>query len=490
MNLSTARSERRAKEVGVRKAIGSLRSQLINQFFSESLVIVFFAFIVSLGLVQLILPFFNQVSDKQVDILWTEPVFWLLGLAFILLTGIIAGSYPAFYLSSFQAARVLKGAMRAGRYASLPRKMLVVLQFTVSVTLIVGTIIVFKQIQFAKNRPIGYDREGLIQMFMATSEIHDHFEAIRNELKVAGAIAEMTESTSPTTSDWNTNGGFQWEGKDPDQAVDFPNNGVSPEYGKTVGWQFVDGRDFSRDFASDSSAFILNEAAAKFIGFENPVGQIIQWDGRPFKVIGVVKNMIVQSPYDPPRPSLFHLASGKQNNVIIKINPEASAHDALQKIEVTFKKFAPGTPFDYTFVDEDYGKKFGDEERIGKLSSFFAALAILISCLGIFGLASFTAEQRTKEIGIRKVLGASVTSLWRMLSKDFVILVIISSVISTPIAWYFLSEWLAKYEYRTEISWWVFALSGLAALVITLLTVSFQSIKAAIANPVNSLRSE
>jgi putative ABC transport system permease protein len=491
MNLSTARSEKRAKEVGVRKAIGSIRGQLIGQFFSESFLVVAFAFIISLGIVQIMLPFFNEVAGKKMNILWSEPVFWIFGIGFSLITGLVAGSYPAFYLSSFEAARVLKGTFRAGRFASIPRKALVIVQFTVSITLIIGTIIVFQQIQFAKNRPMGYDRNGLIQMFMATGDIHDHFDAVRNELKNSGAIVEMTESTSPTTSDWNTNGGFDWTGKDPAQAVDFPNNGVTAEYGKTVGWEFLQGRDFSRDFASDSSAFVLNEAAAQFIGFKDKaVGEIIKWDGKPFKVIGVIKNMIVQSPYEPVRPSLFHISRNRENNMIIRLNPTLSAHEALQKIEVVFKKFAPANPFEYTFVDEDYGKKFGDEERVGKLATFFAVLAIFISCLGIFGLASFTAEQRTKEIGIRKVLGASVLNLWQMLSRDFVILVVISCVIAIPISWYALSQWLLKYQYRTEIGWWIFAAAAIGALIITLLTVSYQSIKAAVANPVNSLKSE
>jgi ABC-type antimicrobial peptide transport system permease subunit len=300
----------------------------------------------------------------------------------------------------------------------------------------------------------------------------------------------MTESTSPTTSDWNTNGGFDWAGKDPALALDFPNNGVTHEYGKTVGWEFAQGRDFSRDFASDSSAFILNEAAVKFIGFKNPVGEIIKWEDKPYKIVGVIKDMVTQSPYEPVRPSVFHISTRQEYFTIMKLNPNLSAHDALAKIETVLKKFAPGNPFEYTFVDEDYGKKFGDEERVGKLASFFAVLAIFISCLGIFGLASFTAEQRTKEIGIRKVLGASVINLWQMLSRDFVVLVVISCVISIPISWYFLSQWLLKYEYRTEIGWWIFAASAMGALIITLLTVSYQSIKAAIANPVNSLKSE
>ena len=490
MNLSTARSERRAKEVGIRKSIGSVRSQLIIQFFSESLVVALLAFVLSLLFVQLILPIFNEVADKKLTMLWTNPLFWFIGIGFSILTGIIAGSYPALYLSSFQPVKVLKGTFRVGKFASMPRKVLVVLQFTVSVTLIIGTIVVFRQIEFAKDRPIGYDRNGLINIFMSTLDIHNHFEAVRNELKNSVAIVEMTESGSPTTSVWNTNGGFNWKGKDPALAVDFPNNGITHEYGKTVGWQFKDGRDFSRAFATDSSAFVINEAAAKFLGFINPVGEELVWEDRPYTIIGVIKDMVVESPYEPVRPSLFHISKDDGNVMILKLNPELGTREAINKIETVFKKYDPASPFEYKFVDDDYSRKFGDEERIGKLASFFAVLAVFISCLGIFGLASFTAEQRTKEIGIRKVLGASVANLWQLLSQDFFLLVIVSCLISIPISYYFLNQWLLKYDYRTEIVWWIFASAAIGAMVITLLTVSYQSIKAAIANPVTSLRSE
>ena len=490
MNLSTARSEKRAREVGIRKAVGSVRGQLILQFFSESLLVVSFAFVLSILLVLALLPFFNDVSGKEMSILWANPVFWLLGLAFSLFTGIVAGSYPALYLSSFQPVKVLKGTFRVGRFASIPRKVLVVVQFTVSVTLIIGTIIVFRQIQYAKNRPIGYNRDGLITSNRATSKIHDHFEAVRDELKKSGAIEEMTESTSPTTEVWNTNGGFDWEGKDPGFAVDFPNSGETHEFGKTIGWQFKEGRDFSREFATDSSAFVINETAAKFLGFKHPVGTVMKWNDRPYTIIGVIKDMVVQSPYQPVRASLFHISPDMENVVILKLNPASSPQEALRKVETVFKKYDPAAPFEYKFVDEEYAKKFGDEERVGKLATFFAVLAVFISCLGLFGLASFVAEQRIKEIGIRKVLGASTLNLWGLLSKDFVTLVILSCVISAPIAWYFLHDWLLKYEYRTEISGWIFIVTGLGALTITLLTVSFQSIKAALMNPVESLRSE
>jgi ABC-type antimicrobial peptide transport system permease subunit len=490
MNLSTARSEKRAKEVGIRKAIGSLRGQLLAQFFSESLLVVAFGFVCALLLAQLALPFFNNVADKKMSILWGNPIFWLSGIGVSLLTGLIAGSYPAFYLSSFQPVKVLKGTFRAGRYAAMPRKVLVVLQFTVSVTLIIGTITVFRQIQFARNRPVGYNRDGLISLQTINTDIHDHFDAVRTELKSAGAIEEMAEATSPVTSVWTTNGGFDWKGKDPAQSVDFPTTGVSYEYGKTVGWQFKEGRDFSPAFATDSSAFVINEAAARFIGLKDPIGEVIRWDNQSFTIVGIIKDMIIESPYKPVRPSIYLIDKRKSSIINIKINPSLSAPAALSKIEATFKKYSPEQPFDYTFVDNQYARKFGNEERIGKLASFFAILAIFISCLGLFGMASFMAEQRIKEIGIRKVMGASVFNLWQMLSKDFVVLVLISLLIAIPMAYYFMHNWLQNYQYHSDISWWIFAVTAIGILVITLLTVSFQSIKAALMNPVKSLKAE
>ena len=306
----------------------------------------------------------------------------------------------------------------------------------------------------------------------------------------SGAITEMSEAGSPTTAVWSTNGGFNWKGKDPNQSVDFPNCGVTFGYGKTVGWQFLKGRDFSKDFATDSVAFVLNETAAKFMGLKNPVGEIITWDEHPFHVIGVIKDMIVESPYEPVRPSLFHIDPSPGSYALLKINPKSGAHESMTKIKNTFAAYSPAEPFSFKFADEEYAKKFGNEERIGKLAGFFAVLAIFISCLGLFGMASFMAEQRIKEIGVRKVLGASVLNLWGLLSKDFVLLVIISLVIAAPLSYYFMYNWLQHYAYRSEISWWIFAVASIGALLITLLTVSYQAIRAALMNPVNSLRSE
>lgn len=490
MNLSTARSEKRAKEVGIRKAIGSLRRQLVYQFLSESLLVAFIAFIISIGLVQLLLSFFNGIADKHMTIPWGNGVFWLGTLGFTIFTGLISGSYPAFYLSGFQPIKVLKGTFRVGRFASLPRKVLVIVQFTVSIVLVIGTIIVFKQIQYAKNRPVGYSRAGLITINMTTPDLHGHYDAIRGDLLSTGVVENMAESSSPTTAVYSNQIGFNWEGKDPNSLPLFGTIGVTQDFGKTINWQIKEGRDFSRDFSTDTSSLILNEAAVKLTGIKNIIGKNIKWNDKQYAVVGVIKDMVMQSPYAPVQPTIFSMQPDWVGLIMVRIKPNVAVQDALPKIENVFKNYNPGAPFDYKFTDEEYTKKFSDEERIGNLAMFFAALAIFISCLGLFGLASFVAEQRTKEIGVRKVLGASIVNIWQMLSKDFVLLVIISTAIAIPLAWYYLHQWLQNYEYKTDISLWVFAVAAIGAMIITLLTISFQAIKAAVANPVKSLRSE
>lgn len=491
MNLSTARSEKRAKEIGVRKAIGSLKRQLVMQFFCESLLAAAFALIISLLLVYLALPLFNEVAGKMMAQPLGQPWFWLTALGFCLFTGLIAGTYPAFYLSSFRPVKALKGSFKVGRFAAVPRKVLVVLQCGVSILLIIGSLIVYRQIQFAKDRPVGYDREGLLSVQMTTPDLWNRREVLRNELLRTGKVAEMTTSSSPATGVWAGYNGFDWPGKDPNTQGEFGAISVAPEYGKTVGWQFVAGRDFSREYATDSSGLVLNEAAVKFMGLQKPVGEKISWNGRPFHVLGVVKNMVMDAPYDPPRQTIYFPSIVIDANfMLIRIKPTAGVSDALDKIQAVFQRTVPSSPFDYKFVDQEYAKKFSAEERVGKLTGLFSLLAIFISCLGIFGMASFMAEQRIKEIGVRKVLGASVLSLWHLLSGDFVRLVIIASLIAMPVAYYMMSHWLQHYSYRTTIAWWIFAAAGSGAILITLLTVSFQAIKAAIANPIKSLRTE
>ncbi|NBA87905.1 FtsX-like permease family protein [Emticicia sp. CRIBPO] len=497
MNLSTARSEKRAKEVGIRKAVGSLRSQLISQFFSESFLVVFLAFIISIVLVTASLTWFNNLAAKQTTIPWSNMYFWIFNLSFILITGLLAGSYPAFYLTSFQPVKVLKGnTVQLGRFASMPRKVLVAMQFTVSITLVICTAIVYSQVQFAKNRPVGYSRNGLMMIEIKSADFAAKSELLRAELKNTGVVLETALSQSPATGVWSANEGFKWQGNQ--QGKDrFATLTVSPEYAKTVGWEFVAGRNFSKELASDSSGFVINETAASLMGLKYPVGETVNWKSKwmtgdiqkPFKIIGVVKDMVMESPFAEIKPTVFFMY-GDPNWLNVKLNPEVSAAVAVPKIGEVFKKVLPAVPFDYKFADVEYAAKFKAEERIGKLSGFFASLAILISCLGLFGLASFVAEQRTKEIGIRKILGASVMNLWQMLSRDFMALVLISSIISTPIAWYAMQNWLAGYDYHTEISWLIFVVTAAGALVITLLTVSYQAIKAALMNPVKTLKSE
>ena len=495
MNLSTARSVKRAKEVGIRKAIGSRRQELIVQFLGESLLVVAIAFGLSILLVYLAIPFFNQVADKHMAVPFTNPMFWVTGVGFALLTGLIAGSYPALYLSSFRPVAVLKGVgFQTGNRIVTPRRVLVVLQFTVSITLIIGTLVVYRQIQYARNRPIGYSRNGLISLPLNVPHYEQHRETVRNELLRTGAVLELGESASPLTEVQSTNGGFDWPGKSPTLQVNFATVAVSHEFGKTVGWQFKQGRDFSRQLASDSLGLVLNESAVAFMGLRDVLGKTITWTGNGFNarfhVIGVIHDMVMDSPYEPVRPSVFFIGPNPGKFLTMRLNPARSPQAALATIGGVLKEHLPEAPFNYSFVDDEYDQKFRSEERIGTLASLFAGLAIFISCLGLFGLASFIAEQRTKEIGVRKVLGASVLNLWGLLSKDFLALVVIAFGIATPIAYYFLANWLQKYDYRTDISWWIFAIAGGGALLITLLTVSFQSIKAALINPVKSLRSE
>jgi putative ABC transport system permease protein len=498
MNLSTARSEKRAKEVGIRKAIGSLHRQLVGQFLGESLLITAISFLLALLLVQLALPFFNGLSDKKMSIFWTSIPFWLAAIGFIVFTGMIAGSYPAFYLSSFNSVSVLKGTFKAGRFASLPRKVLVVVQFTVSVSLIIGTLVVFQQINYTKDRPIGYSRDGLITIPMNTPDLYPHYNGLRTDLLATGAVADVAMSSSPTTGVYANQSGFNWPGKDPGLNPSFAVVTMTHDFGATVGWQFVEGRDFSRDFGTDSAGVVLNEAAVRYMGLKEPVaGQVIQYlyssrTDKNLRVLGVIKDMVMQSPFEPVKQTIFMMDTSdvSMNVITVKISPNIGAARALPVIASVFKKYDPASPFDYTFNSEDYARKFDFEQRIGSLATFFAAFAIFISCLGLFGLASFMAEQRRREIGMRKVLGASVLDLWGLLSKDFMALVSLSFVVAIPLSWLLMHNWLQKYDYRTTISVWIFVMTAAAALLITLITVSFQSIRASMANPVRALRSE
>lgn len=494
MNLSTAQSERRSKEVGIRKAIGSLRGHLIGQFFAESFLVVLLAFLLTLGIVALAMPAFNELAGKEIALPLNSLYFWLICGAFVLFTGLVSGSYPALYLSSFRPVRALKGSIKGGRSATNFRKVLVVLQFTVSISLIIGTALVRKQIQFAKDRPLGFNNEKTIMIWSNTPDFNGKYELLRTELKAQQAIVEMSESSSPLTGIFSQRGDYNWEGKDPNAQYNFADIRATHEYGETVGWEVVQGRNFSRNFATDSSAFILNERAVAYMGLEDPLGKIVKWgtgaNTQSFRVIGVVKDMLIESPFSPVRPTIYSIGRGRMDCMTIRLNPNKNTAESLALVKSAFNKYVPAIPFDYRFADVEYGRNFAAEERTGTLSGVFALMAILISCLGLLGLASFVVAQRTKEIGIRKVLGASVISIWKMVSGSFMLLVGLSCLIAIPIAWYILNGWLQSYEYRTDISGWVFAIAAGSAMAITILTVSFHAIRSARMNPVKSLRSE
>jgi putative ABC transport system permease protein len=487
MNLSTARSEKRSKEVGIRKSIGSLRRQLVVQFYTESLLFAMVAFVFSLILVQASLPFFNELVNKKLNVPFTEPSFLLLGIAFTVVTGLIAGSYPALYLSSFQPVKVLKGTFKAGPSAAIPRKVLVVLQFSVSVVLVICTLIVSEQIRFAKSRPLGYNYDNLIVMRPFSANLHDHLGSLTNDLLQSGMVVSVAEGSAITKGSRSA-GGFDWKGKERDASYDFMTFGASYEFGKTIDWEFIAGRDFSEKFPADSSALILNEAAVRYMGLKDPVGEVVTWN-KPYTIIGVTKDIVMGSPFEPAKPTIYYLNSGP-DFLYVKINPDVSVHDALIKIEETSRKYAPNDPFEYKFVDDEYAGKFGSEERIGKLANVSAVLTLFISCLGLFGMSSFMTEQRTKEIGIRKVLGASAFDLWHSLSKEFGVLVLLALLVAMPVAYYWMHNWLQNYEYRINLSLLTFAIAGFGTQLVAMLTVSFQTIRTALANPVKSLRSE
>lgn len=490
MNLSTARSEKRAKEVGIRKTIGSVRKQLVFQFFSESLMTAFISFALSLLLVQLALPFFNEIAGKKMLIPWTNVYFWFLSIGFCAITGMVAGIYPALYLSSFKPIKVLKGSFKTGRSGVIPRKALLVFQFSVSMILIIGTLVVYRQIQFAKDRPAGYDSDRLVEVNIRTPELGKNYDVIKTELLNSGYVQNISRSQGSVTDDYGGTTAVGWRGKVQGTQPLFVRNRVTYDYGKTVGWQIQSGRDFSEEYGMDSLSVIINESAQKLMGFSDPLNETIQLAGKNYHVVGVVKDMIKFNPFDNIVPSLFEVNINATNVINIRLASNAPVSAALAKMENIFRKHNPSSPFEYQFVDEAYAAKFTNEVRIGKLAGFFAALAIFISCLGLFGLASYVAEQRTREIGVRKVLGASVFSVWKLLSRDFVVLVLISLIIAAPLAWYYMSSWLQNYVYRIDLSWWIFAITGAIVLTLTLVMVSYQSIKVALMNPVKTLRAE
>ncbi|HEV3223735.1 MAG TPA: ABC transporter permease [Puia sp.] len=490
MNLSTARSEKRAKEVGIRKVAGALKKSLIAQFLIESIIISAIAGFIALIIVQFSLPAFNQLTQKQLFIDYTNFNFWLICIGFVMFTGMLAGSYPAFFLSNFKPVAVLKGTFKKVNALVTPRKILVVSQFTFAIILVISTIIIVQQIKYAQERNSGYDKNNLAYVFIE-GDIPKNYQLIKYELINSGTAIAVSQTMAPLTQSWSSGMSLNWQGKDPNTRPTFDRSTTDGGIIKTAGLELVQGRDIDiNKYPTDSTACIINESAAKIMNFKNPIGQLVFDDPINWHIVGVIKDFILQSPYDKTRPIIFKGPKYGSNVLNIKFNSRYSTAQNLATAEKIFKKYNPAYPFEYHFIDEEYAKKFSDQQQTGILAGLFAGLTIFISCLGLFGLATYMAESRIKEVGVRKILGASVSNITALLSKDFVKLVVISIFIASPISWYFMKQWLMGFDYRIHISWFVFAMAGLTAIIIALITVSFQAIKAAIANPVTSLRSE
>jgi ABC-type antimicrobial peptide transport system permease subunit len=493
MNLTTARSEKRAKEVGIRKVVGAEKNALITQFIGESILLAFLSGLIALLFVQIALPAYNQLTEKNLSIDFKSGITWIAFMGFILVTGLLAGSYPAFFLSSFKPVKVLKGTFKRAHALITPRKALVILQFSFAIVLIICTIIVKQQIDFAQNRATGYDKDNLIYHFM-TGNIPVNYGIIKNELLSSGIATSITKTNSPLTERWSDGWGQSWEGKDPNDNTSFDRYLCDEGLGNTAGLHFIQGRDFDlKKYPTDSTGILINESALKVMKFKSPLGQKVNDLGIDWHIVGVIKDFILTSPYEPTRPILICGAKSKFMTFAvmqIKLNGKNPISANIKGAEAIFKKYNPDYPFEYKFINEEYAKKFDSEKLQGTLAALFAGLSIFISCLGLFGLAAYTAESRIKEIGVRKVLGASVTGITALLSKDFIKLVMVSFIIAAPLAYWAMSTWLMEYTYRIDISWRVFASAALLSVAIALLTVGYQSIRAAIANPAKSLRSE
>jgi putative ABC transport system permease protein len=490
MNLSTARSEKRAKEVGIRKVSGAHQGLLIGQFLGESILIALIAGAAALLLVQLFIKPYDELVGKVLALPYHSIYFWIAALGFVLVTGLIAGSYPAFILSSFKPVDVLKGSFKKAHAFINPRKILVVLQFTFATVLIICTFIVMQELRYAQNRDSGYDQGQLVYHWM-TGEMRNKYPLIRSELLASGAASSVTATSWPITDNYSDSWGFQWQGKAPNDRTDFLRTAEDEGLVRTAGLKLIRGRDMDlKEFPTDSGAMILNESAAKEMGFKDPIGQIVIDGDKTYHVIGVIKDFIVGSPYDFTRPMIIEGTQGYISVINMRLTAHTGTAKDLAAIEKIFKKFNPDYPFEYHFVDKEYARKFESTQRVATLIGLFGGLTIFISCLGLFGLATFMAENRIKEIGVRKVLGASVFRITTLLSEEFLSLVILSILIATPIAWYLMNGWLHDFPYRIHMEWWVFVLAGGLSVLISLITVGYQTIRAAVANPVKSLRAE
>ena len=490
MNLATAHSEKRAKEIGVRKVMGALKGSLITQFIGESLIISAVATALSVGLVYLVLPYFNSIlaNDLKVSLLEPDHIIYLFGIA--LVTGLIAGSYPAIYLSTFKPITVLKGIkIKSGAGTDFIRKSLVVIQFSISIVLMISTIIIYQQIQHIKNRELGYHKSNLIYINIQGKQ-DEHFSAVYRDLQQSGVVADASLSDYPVLQIWNNTDNYSWQGKDASKNLLITWENVDNHFISTTGLKLMAGRNFYESAKTDSGNVIINEALSKQMGKQGRIGGIVTADGNNYQIVGIIKDFLYNDMYQAAAPLLLYNHPLGTQCLSIRIKPTADLQEALAKIEKVIKINNPAYPVEYKFIDEDFNQLFNAEVLTGKLASVFAVLAVIISCLGLFGLAAYTAERRVREIGIRKVLGASVFSVVGLLSKDFLRLVGISCLISFPVAWWALNNWLQSYSYRTDIYWWVFAISAALTIFIALSTVSLQAIKTAVANPVKSLRTE
>lgn len=489
MNLATARSVLRAKEVGVRKVVGANRLTLIWQFMSEAMLLASLSVIIALGVMLLLLPAFNNLTGKNIELPLLQPVFWISVFALLVTTGFISGSYPALFLSSLKPVKVLKGTLKFNWREIFMRKGLVVFQFALSIILIVGMMIIYRQVNYIQSKNIGYDRENLLYVPIE-GNLEKNYPLFKEEAeKIPGILAVSKMRNSPTVIEHHT-GSIAWEGKDPNLTLSFADAVVGYDFVKTMKLKVKEGRDFSTDFRTDSTAYLLNEEAVKRIGYQNPVGKSVEWGNRKGTIIGVLEDFHFNSMHHAIEPLIVRLDENWSWGTILIRTKAGQTQQALTGLQHIWKDMNPKFSFTYKFSDKEFDNLYRSEQVVSKLSNYFAFLAIFISCLGLFGLATFTAGQRTKEIGVRKVLGASVGGIVRMLSKDFLKLVLIAAGIAFPVAWWAMNKWLQDFTYHTNIGWWIFAAAGMAALLIALLTVSFQAIKAAIANPVKSLRTE
>lgn len=490
INLSTARAERRSREVGVRKTIGSRRHQLIGQFMVESLVLAGLAFALGTIVAAVLRTSFNQWAQADIPSFWLDPFFWGFGFLITGVTGILSGVYPAMYLSGIAPITAIRGPQAVAPSRRWPRQLLVVFQFTIALTLIVGVFMVNRQIQFGKDRGRGYQTDQLVMTILEEDAFLEHWPVVEAQLLASPAISAVARASSPVTNVWATNSGYDWPGKDPELAVGFAATSVQPEYGATVGWELLQGRNFSTVLATDSSAFIINEAAVRFMNLDEPVGTVMRWDGKPFTIIGVVGDILVDSPFGEIRPHIYQMGNSEHRVLHLRLADRQAASDGLLALEAALQEQVPGHILESRFVDESFARKFAAEERLAALARFFTILAISISCLGLLGLAAYLAERRRKELSIRKVLGASNLSLWQLLSQDFVRLILLAAVVAIPLSWYLMRQWLRQFTYQTDLPAYIFILAVGLTLAISLLVISSQTIRAALRNPVEDLAAE